>query len=245
MFNRFNASKCKTQCKMGAQRIKLMRNKKQLELRNIRREVAELLRNNKQGNARIRVESVLLINKMLHAYDIIELFLELLAVRAPLVEQTSEKPSDMCEAMSSLVYAAHRVQDFEELAKITRLLGAKYGREFIMESTSDTTCVAQGVNADLRRCLTVDTPSAREKFETLKDIAEEHDVDWDIEKAEQEMLPAEPPRGPPPPFPGGPPGGGGRGMPVPRGPNPYLPQQPAVPDNAPFLTAPQAAANLR
>ena len=40
------------------------------------------------------------------------------------------------------------------------------------------------------RCLTVDTPSAREKFETLKDIAEEHDVDWDIEKAEQEMLPA-------------------------------------------------------
>ena len=99
---------------MGAQRIKLMRNKKQLEvcfqpssgrlhlhclqlddapdlpctkrshcllqLRNIRREVAELLRNNKQGNARIRVESVLLINKMLHAYDIIELFLELLAV---------------------------------------------------------------------------------------------------------------------------------------------------------------------
>ena len=42
--------------------------------------MAELLRNNKQGNARIRVESVLLINKMLHAYDIIELFLELLAV---------------------------------------------------------------------------------------------------------------------------------------------------------------------
>ena len=67
------------------------------------------------------------------------------------MEQTSEKPSDMCEAMSSLVYAAHRVQDFEELDMITRLLGAKYGREFIMESTSDTTCVAQGVNADLRR----------------------------------------------------------------------------------------------
>jgi hypothetical protein len=42
------------------------------------------------------------------AYEILELFLELVAVRAPLVANSKEIPRDMVEALSSVLYAATR-----------------------------------------------------------------------------------------------------------------------------------------
>lgn len=62
-----------------------------------RKEVAELLRQGKQGNARIRVEAVMREHHMLHGYEILELYLELLAVRAELLGKTKEIPPDMVE----------------------------------------------------------------------------------------------------------------------------------------------------
>ncbi len=76
----------------------------------MRKEVADLLRTNKQENARIRVEAVIRENLLLQAYEVLELFLELLAVRVQLVEKSKDVPPDMIEALSSLVYAASRVQ---------------------------------------------------------------------------------------------------------------------------------------
>ena len=76
----------------------------------MRKEVAELLRSNKQESARIRVEAVIRENALLQAYDVLELFLELLAVRVQLVERSKDVPPDMIEALASLVYSAQRVQ---------------------------------------------------------------------------------------------------------------------------------------
>lgn len=76
----------------------------------MRKEIADLLRANKQENARIRVEAVIRENLLLQAYDILELFLELLSVRTQLVEKSKDIPPDMIEALSSLIYAAQRVQ---------------------------------------------------------------------------------------------------------------------------------------
>ena len=42
--------------------------------------------------------------------QVLELFLELLAVRVQLVERSKDVPPDMIEALSSLVYSAQRVQ---------------------------------------------------------------------------------------------------------------------------------------
>ena len=81
-----------------------------LQLVQLRREVAGLLRANKQDNARIRVEAVIQEQKMLRAYDIIEVFVELLAVRVELIAKSKDIPPDMLEAVSSVVYAAQRIQ---------------------------------------------------------------------------------------------------------------------------------------
>lgn len=76
----------------------------------MRKEIADLLRTSKQENARIRVETVIRENLLLQAFEVLELFMELLAVRAQLVEKSKDMPPDMIEALSSLVYSAQRLQ---------------------------------------------------------------------------------------------------------------------------------------
>lgn len=122
-----------------------------------RKEVADLIRANKQGNARIRVEAVIRDHQTLQAYELIELFLELMAVRVQLIEKTREMPSDMTEAMSSLIYASHRLQDFQELVAIRGMLASKYSKEYVTEATSDLMCRKWHVNEDLIRQALTDT----------------------------------------------------------------------------------------
>ena len=80
------------------------------QLNSLRREVAELLRSNKQEHARIRVEAVLREANLLKAYDILELFTEMLAVRVQIIEKSKDTPLDMLESLSSIVYASQRIQ---------------------------------------------------------------------------------------------------------------------------------------
>ncbi|KAK9830637.1 hypothetical protein WJX81_008095 [Elliptochloris bilobata] len=201
MFGGFSSSKCKTQCKLCVGRIKLMRNKRLLQLKQMRKEVADLLRANKQENARIRVETVIRENLTLQAYEVLELFVELLAVRVHLIEKSKERPQDMNEALGTLVYAAARIQDFPELLAIRAQLAAKYGKEFITEASSDISCLKWNVNENMIRCLTVQPPSPEDKLATLSDIAQEYAVEWDAHAAAQEMLP---PPSAQPRYPGGP-----------------------------------------
>ena len=122
-----------------------------LQMKQQRKEVADLIRANKQGNARIRVEAVIRDHQTLQAYELFELFLELMAVRVQLIEKTKEMPSDMTEAMSSLIYASHRLQDFQELVAIRGMLASKYSKEYVTEATSDLMCRKWHVNEDLIR----------------------------------------------------------------------------------------------
>ncbi|CAL5229714.1 g13088 [Coccomyxa viridis] len=235
MWQRFSSNKCKTQCKLCVGRIKLVRNKKQIMVKNMRKEIADLLRTSKQENARIRVETVIRENLLLQAFEVLELFMELLAVRAQLVEKSKDMPPDMIEALSSLVYSAQRLQDFPELIVIRAQLGGKYGKEYIAEASSDLTCRKWRVNENLIRCLSIEAPPPEQKLETLSDIAQEHGIEWDAAGAASEMLPSGAPQGfgqggpggqdgPPPGQWGGPgprggnSGGGGLGMGAPTGP---------------------------
>lgn len=47
---------------------------------------------------------------LLKAYDVLELFTEMLAVRVQMIEKSKDTPPDMLEALSSIVYASQRVQ---------------------------------------------------------------------------------------------------------------------------------------
>ncbi|WIA16836.1 hypothetical protein OEZ85_013772 [Tetradesmus obliquus] len=199
---KFNSAKCETTCRLCLGRIKLLKNKRNMHMKQYRKDIAELLRAGKQDYARIRVEAVIREAFTLTAYEILELYLELLAVRSSLVANSKEIPRDMVEALSSVLYAASRVPDLPELTTLHKMFAQKYGKEYVSEACSDVSCRRWMVNDNLQRCLTIEPPEPALKLETLSEIAQEYGVEWDMYRAQQDILPKDPP-------------GGGTGVPLP------------------------------
>ncbi|KAH6826787.1 Regulator of Vps4 activity in the MVB pathway protein [Perilla frutescens var. hirtella] len=82
----FNPSKCKTSLRLAASRLKLLRNKKEAQVKQMRREISVLLESGQDQTARIRVEHVIREEKMMAAFDLIEIYCELIVARLPIIE---------------------------------------------------------------------------------------------------------------------------------------------------------------
>ncbi|CAL5185397.1 unnamed protein product [Lathyrus oleraceus] len=182
----FKASKCKTLLKLSIPRIKLLRNRREIQLKNMRREIAKLLETGQEATARIRVEHIIREENMMAAQEILELFCELVSVRLPIIESQRECPLDLKEAISSICFAAPRCADLPELLQVQLQFATKYGKEFISAATElRPDC---GVNRQLIELLSIRAPSPEKKLNLLKDIATEHELDWDPATSETEMF---------------------------------------------------------
>eukprot|EP00262_Sarcandra_glabra_P020999 TRINITY_DN8589_c0_g1_i2.p1 TRINITY_DN8589_c0_g1~~TRINITY_DN8589_c0_g1_i2.p1 ORF type:complete len:541 (+),score=93.03 TRINITY_DN8589_c0_g1_i2:147-1769(+) len=186
-FNKgFKAAKCKTLLKLTIPRIKLLRNRREIQLKQMRKDIAKLLETGQEATARIRVEHIIREENMMAAQEIIELFCELITVRLPIIESQRECPLDLKEAISSICFAAPRCSDLPELLQVQMLFVSKYGREFVLAATElMPDC---GVNRQIIELLSVRAPSAETKLKLLKEIAEEHELDWDPAASETELL---------------------------------------------------------
>ncbi|CAL0328544.1 unnamed protein product [Lupinus luteus] len=186
-FNKgFKAAKCKTLLKLSMPRIKLLRNRREIQLKNMRREIAKLLEAGQEATARVKVEHIIREENMMAAQEIIELFCELIVVRLPIIESQRECPLDLKEAISSVCFAAPRCADLPELLQVQFLFGAKYGNEFLSAATElRPDC---GVNRQLIELLSVRAPSPEKKLKLLKEIAVEHELDWDPAPSETSSL---------------------------------------------------------
>ncbi|GFP79051.1 ist1-like protein [Phtheirospermum japonicum] len=182
----FKASKCKTLLKLTIPRIKLLRNRREIQLKQMRREIAKLLETGQEATARIRVEHIIREEKMMAAQEIVELFCELITVRLPIIEAQRECPLDLKEAISSVCFAAPRCADLPELQQVQLMFAGKYGKEFV---TAATELLPEcGVNRQLVELLSVRAPAPDVKLKLLKEIAEEHELDWDPSASESELL---------------------------------------------------------
>ncbi|CAI9787093.1 unnamed protein product [Fraxinus pennsylvanica] len=182
----FKAAKCKTLLKLTIPRIKLLRNRREIQIKQMRREIAKLLETGQEATARIRVEHIIREEKMMAAQEIIELFCELIVVRLPIIEAQRECPLDLKEAISSVCFAAPRCADLLELMQVQMLFAGKYGKEFVSSATElRPEC---GVNRQLVEQLSVRAPTPNVKLKLLKEIAEEHELDWDPSASETELL---------------------------------------------------------
>lgn len=186
-FNKgFKAAKCKTLLKLTIPRIKLLRNRREIQIKQMRRDIAKLLETGQEATARIRVEHIVREENMMAAQEIIELFSELIAVRLPIIEAQRECPLDLKEAISSVCFAAPRCADLPELLQVQFLFAAKYGKEFVSAATElMPDC---GVNRQLIELLSIRAPSAEKKLKLLKEIAEEHEINWDPASSETELF---------------------------------------------------------
>ncbi|KAI4339682.1 hypothetical protein MLD38_024595 [Melastoma candidum] len=182
----FKASKCKTLLKLTIPRIKLLRNRREIQIKQMRRDIAKLLGSGQEATARIRVEHIIREEKMMGAQEIVELFCELIAVRLPIIEAQRDCPIDLKEAISSVCFAAPRCADLPELQQVQMSFASKYGKEFVAAATElMPDC---GVNRQLIELLSIRAPPPETKLKLLKDIAEEHGLEWDPTASEAELL---------------------------------------------------------
>lgn len=181
----FRGAKCKTLLKLTIPRIKLLRNRREIQLKNMRKDIAKLLENGQEATARIRVEHIIREENMMAAQEILELFCELITVRLPIIEQQKECPLDLKEAISSICFAAPRCADLPELMQVQMLFAGKYGKEFA--AAASELLPDCGVNRQVIELLSVRAPSSETKLKLLKEIAEEHGLDWDPSATETEF----------------------------------------------------------
>ncbi|XP_073027859.1 uncharacterized protein [Primulina eburnea] len=182
----FNSSKCKTTAKMAVARIKLLRNKRDVVIRQMRRDIAMLLESRQDATARIRVEHVIREQNIMAANELIELFCELVVARLSIIAKQRECPADLKEGISSLIFAAPRCSEIPELLSIRDVFQKKYGKDFVSAAT-DLRPNA-GVNRMLIEKLSVKTPAGEIKLKVLKEIAKEYQVEWDTTESETELL---------------------------------------------------------
>lgn len=186
LFNRgLLGQKCKTCLTLAISRIKLLQNKRDGQLKIMRKEIAQFLQAGQESIARIRVEHVIRERNIWDAYEILEMFCEFVLARVPVLESQRECPSELREAVASIIFAAPRCSDLPDLLHVRNLFAAKYGKEFIAAASElrpDTS-----VNRTIIEKLSVSAPSAEVKLNVLKEIAREYSVNWDSSETEAEF----------------------------------------------------------
>lgn len=186
LFNRgLLGAKCKTCLNLAISRIKFLRNKREVQLKKMRQEIAQFLQTGQEAIARIRVEHIIREMNILAAYEILELFCEFVLARVPILETKKECPPELLEAIASIIFAAPRCSDLPELIQIRNLFTMKYGKEFV--SAASELRPDSSVNRAVIEKLSVKAPSANEKLKVLKDIAHEYNLKWDSSSTEAEF----------------------------------------------------------
>ncbi|EOY00154.1 hypothetical protein QUC31_014385 [Theobroma cacao] len=186
LFNRgvFGA-KCKTCLSLAISRIKLLQNKRDLQLKHMRKEIAQFLQAGQEPIARIRVEHIIREQNIWAAYEILELFCEFVLARVPILESQKECPSELREAVASIIFAAPRCSDVPDLLQIKNLFSTKYGKEFV--TAASELRPDSSVNRAIIEKLSVSAPSGEIRLKVLKEIAQEHSVEWDSSSTEAEF----------------------------------------------------------
>ncbi|KAL0381415.1 UNVERIFIED_CONTAM: ist1 [Sesamum angustifolium] len=172
--------------KMAVARVKLLRNKREVVIKQMRRDIAMLLESGQDSTARIRVEHVIREQNIMAANELIELFCELVVARLSIIAKQRECPADLKEGIASLIFAAPRCSDIPELLSIRDVFQKKYGKDFVSAAT-DLRPNA-GVNRMLIEKLSIKNPAGEIKLKVLKEIAKEYQVEWDTTESEAELL---------------------------------------------------------
>ncbi|GAY50444.1 Regulator of Vps4 activity in the MVB pathway protein [Citrus sinensis] len=186
----FKPAKCKTSLKLASSRIKLLKNKRGAQVKQLKRELAQLLESGQDQTARIRVEHVVREENTMAAYDLLEIYCELIVTRLPIVESQKNCPIDLKEAICSVIFASPRCADIPELMDVRKMFTSKYGKDFVSAAAElRPDC---GVSRLLVEKLSVKAPDGPTKIKILTAIAEEHNIKWDPKSfGEKDSRPSE------------------------------------------------------
>ncbi|ULT88611.1 hypothetical protein L3Y34_007667 [Caenorhabditis briggsae] len=123
--------KLKTNLRLGINRLQLLGKKKTEMAMKARTEIADYIAANKPDRARIRVEHIIREDYVVEAFEILEMYCDLLLARFGLIEQMKTLDDGIAEAVISIMWAAPRLAtDIAEFKTISDQLTIKYGKPF-------------------------------------------------------------------------------------------------------------------
>ncbi|KAM6572823.1 hypothetical protein CsatA_016903 [Cannabis sativa] len=124
------ASKCKRLIKRLQCRLKLVKNKRYAIVRQLRNDLAQLIKIGHQNTAFIRAEQLIKDEAVNAAYELLESFCDFILVHFSYIRKTKDCPNEINEAISSLIFASPRCGDLPELLQIRRFFTDRYGQNF-------------------------------------------------------------------------------------------------------------------
>ncbi|XP_022963468.1 uncharacterized protein LOC111463790 [Cucurbita moschata] len=137
-----------------------------------RKDAARLLHEGLPKLALSRCEQMFRHQNLMDAYGMMEGYLNLLRERLYLLAPGRECPKELEEAVSSVVFAASRCEDFPELEEIKSVLSSRFGTEFAaraVELRNNNT-----VNHSIMLKLSTRKPNLESKMNLLRVIASEN-----------------------------------------------------------------------
>ncbi|XP_036131691.1 IST1 homolog isoform X3 [Molossus molossus] len=127
----FKAERLRVNLRLVINRLKLLEKKKTELTQKARKEIADYLAAGKDERARIRVEHIIREDYLVEAMEILELYCDLLLARFGLIQSMKELDSGLAESVSTLIWAAPRLQsEVAELKIVADQLCAKYSKEY-------------------------------------------------------------------------------------------------------------------
>uniref|UniRef100_A0A8D0BPR0 IST1 homolog n=1 Tax=Salvator merianae TaxID=96440 RepID=A0A8D0BPR0_SALMN len=184
----FKAERLRVNLRLVINRLKLLEKKKTELAQKARKEIADYLSAGKDERARIRVEHIIREDYLVEAMEILELYCDLLLARFGLIQSMKELDPGLAEAVSTLIWAAPRLQsEVAELKMVADQLCAKYSKEYGKLCRSNQIGT---VNDRLMHKLSVEAPPKILVERYLIEIAKNYNVPYEPDSVVMAEAPA-------------------------------------------------------
>ncbi|XP_053126346.1 IST1 homolog [Hemicordylus capensis] len=184
----FKAERLRVNLRLVINRLKLLEKKKTELAQKARKEIADYLAAGKDERARIRVEHIIREDYLVEAMEILELYCDLLLARFGLIQSMKELDSGLAESVSTLIWAAPRLQsEVAELKIVADQLCAKYSKEYGKLCRSNQIGT---VNDRLMHKLSVEAPPKILVERYLIEIAKNYNVPYEPDSVVMAEAPA-------------------------------------------------------
>uniref|UniRef100_A0A0N4ZLU1 IST1 homolog n=1 Tax=Parastrongyloides trichosuri TaxID=131310 RepID=A0A0N4ZLU1_PARTI len=174
--------KLKTNLGLAVNRLKLLQKKKTEIALKSRKEIADYIKMHKEDRGRIRVEHIIREDFLVEAYEILEMYCDLLLARFGVIQQMKNIDEGIGEAIVSLLWAAPRVSDVPELTTISNELSKKYGKLFVEQARSNQLEAPCRVSQKLLDKMSLNAPDKVLVEKYMIEIAKYYNVEFTPDK---------------------------------------------------------------
>ncbi|KAJ6758112.1 IST1P [Salix koriyanagi] len=130
LFGWRKASKCKNLIKQVQRRINLLQTKRHAIVRQLREDVALLIKAGHENIAFNRAEILFKDENIVAIYELLDGFCEFIITNLSYIRWNKDCPNDINEAVSTLIFASARCGDIPELRGVRKVFGQRYGQRF-------------------------------------------------------------------------------------------------------------------